>query len=289
MSIAAEQAVRTAEAPAFATFLNPWRMGRNLWRHRELIGQLAWRDVEGRYKATRLGLLWSVLTPLCTLVVYTFVFTIVFKARWRSDPHEGRGQFALTMFCGILLYNLFVEVVNRAPGMVVGNPNYVKKVVFPLEVFVPSALVGATVNMLIGYGVWLLGWCAIRQEWLHWTAALFPLAMLPVCLLALAIGWILASLGVFLRDVGHAVTIATQVLFFITPIFYSMDQVPYPYRRALELNPLAHAVEDVRRVLMWGELPAWDWWLVSIAVSAVLAVFGYAFFLKSKRAFADVV
>lgn len=281
--------IHTANPGPLWTLLNPVAMIRNLWRRRDLIAQMARRDIEGRYKATRLGLLWSILTPLCMLAIYTFVFTTVLKVRWRNDPAEARGLFALTMFSGMLLYNLFSEVVNRAPTMIAGSPNYVKKVVFPLEIFIPSAVISALVNMLIGYGVWLAGWFAVRQEWLPWTVVFFPAAVVPVCILAAGLGWFLASLGVFVRDLSHIVLLATQILFFITPIFYGIEQVPYPYRRALELNPLAHSVEDVRRVLMWGEVPHWGWWSAAVAASSVLAVLGYGFFMKSRRAFADVL
>lgn len=281
--------VRTSQGPSLVAFLNPFAAVANLWRHRDLIWQLAKLDIVGRYKAARLGLLWSILTPLFLLAVYTFAFAVVFKARWGDNPNESRAEFALTMFCGLLLYNLFAEVVLRAPGMVVGYPNYVKKVVFPLEVFIVSGLLSALVNMLIGYGVWFTGWTLLNRALPHATIALFPLILLPVCLASAGVAWFLASVGVFVRDVGHAVGIAIQVLFFATPIFYSIDRVPEPYRAILQLNPLAHALEDARRILMWGETPNWMWWGVTVAASGALALFGYAFFMKSKRAFADVI
>lgn len=281
--------LHTAAPVPLLGLLNPAAMLRNLWRHRDLMWQLARRDVAGRYKAAGLGFLWAILTPLCLLTIYTFVFTVVFKARWRADASEGKGLFALTMFSGLLLYNLFLEVVNRAPGLIVGNPNYVKKVVFPLEIFVVSSLLSAAFTMLVGYGVWLLGFLIVLDAWPPWTICLFPLVVLPVAVLSTGLGWILASLGVFIRDVGHAVVLVTQILFFATPIFYSIEQVPEPWRQILKLNPLAQSVEDVRRVLMWGEMPHWGTWLVTLLAASIVAVIGYAFFNKSKRAFADVL
>lgn len=281
--------LHTAAPVPLLGLLNPAAMLRNLWRHRDLMWQLARRDVAGRYKAAGLGFLWAILTPLCLLTIYTFVFTVVFKARWRADASEGKGLFALTMFSGLLLYNLFLEVVNRAPGLIVGNPNYVKKVVFPLEIFVVSSLLSAAFTMLVGYGVWLLGFLIVLDAWPPGTICLFPLVVLPVAVLSTGLGWILASLGVFIRDVGHAVLLVTQILFFATPIFYSIEQVPEPWRHILKLNPLAQSVEDVRRVLMWGEMPHWGTWFVTLLASSVVAVVGYAFFNKSKRAFADVL
>jgi lipopolysaccharide transport system permease protein len=289
-----EQAVRTSEVKPLRVFLNPIAMLRGLLAQRELIWQLAKRDIEGRYRAARLGLLWAVLTPLCLLGIYTFVFAVVFRFRWTDNPNETRGQFALTMFCGMLLYGLFAEVANRAPQMVIANPNYVKKVIFPLEVFVVSGLLSALINMLIGYSVWLVGWLLIENRMPPWTLIWMPVVLLPVCLTTAGVSWFLASIGVFIRDVGHAVVLATQILFFATPIFYSIERVPQPYRRVLEINPLTHAVEDIRRIMMWdGSGPAphpqWSWWLGTMAASTILALLGYAFFMKSKRAFADII
>ncbi len=264
-------------------------MFRNLWGHRYLALQLARRDVAGRYRATQLGLLWSILTPLILLGIYTFVFAVVFKARWDvRNQNESRGEFALTMFCGMLLFNLFAEVVNRSPGMIVGVPNYVKKVVFPLEVFVVSGLLSSLFNLLVGLVVWGVG-MALILGLPPWTVLWLPVVLVPVCLMTAGLSWVLASLGVFVRDVGHAVVLATQVLFFTTPVFYRLEAVPPAYQRLLMLNPLTHAVEDARRVLMWSMPPDWKWWFPSLGVSALLAVLGYALFMKSKRAFADVI
>jgi len=284
-----DQIVHTGKVQPIRKFLSPFLMVRDLWRHRELTWNMAKREIVGRYRTAHLGLLWSILTPLALLVTYTFVFTVIFKARWQQDVPESRGQFALTMFCGMLLYNFFAEVVNKAPDIVVTNPNYVKRVVFPLEIFIISGLISALFNMMIGYGVWLIGWFSVQQTALHWTALWLPVVIIPACLTTAGLAWLLASLGVFVRDVGHAVVIITQILFFATPIFYRIEVIPYPYRTILELNPLAHAIEDVRRVLMWNQQPRWDWWCASLVVSFALALLGYAFFMKSKRAFADVV
>lgn len=283
-----EAIVRTARGAGILPLLNPWAMLRNLWTHRELIVAFARREIQGRYRAAQLGLVWSILTPLILLVIYTFVFSVVFNARWGEQASESKGVFALTMFCGLLLFNLFSEVVNRAPGLIVNNVNYVKKVVFPLETFVPSVLLGGLFNLLVGLGVWLIG-RALIVGWPPWTMVLLPAVLLPVCLTTAGLAWVLASLGVFIRDVGHAVGLLVQVLFFTTPIFYSLDRVPRPYRGVLEINPLTHAVEDARRVLMWGGLPEWRSWLLLTGASAGLALLGYAFFMKSKRAFADVI
>ena len=281
--------LRTPTAPPFRAFLDPLRAVRNLWSHSDLAWQLAQREIASRYRAARLGLLWSVLTPLALLAIYTFVFSVVMRIRWGDDPDESRGEFALAMFCGLLVYNVFSEVMVRAPGLIVGSPNYVKKLVFPLEVFVVSILVSALINMLISLGVWFVGWMLIMRTWPNLTSLWVPLAMIPVCLTSLGLGWLVASLGVFIRDMGHAVLLFVQMLFFMTPIFYKTERVPESFRFILYINPLTHSIEDVRNALMWGKPPEWIWLGAATLGSLLLAQFGYAFFMKSKRAFADVV
>lgn len=281
--------VRSSAAVPLAAYLNPLAMLANLSRHSYLTWQLARRELHARYRGTHLGLLWAVLTPLLMLAIYTFIFAIIFKTRWNAAAEETRGEFALTLFCGLLLYNVFAEVVNRSSGMIVSVPNYVKKLVFPVEIFVVAGLLSAVINMLLSLGVWLLGWLLLKWTLPHATLVYVPLVVLPVALTALGIGWTLASLGVFVRDVGHAVGIAVQMLFFLTPIFYQLEAVPQPYRALVALNPLAHAVEDMRRVMMFGQPPMWLGWSLALAGSMLLALGGYAFFMKSKRAFADVL
>lgn len=281
--------VRSPAVPPLTSFLNPVTAVTTLWMHRDLTWQLSAREVAARYRATNLGWLWSILTPLVQLAVYTFLFSIVFKQRWGTNPNETKGEYALTIFCGMLIYNVFAEVVNRAPGLIVSCPNYVKKLIFPLEVFPVMALLSALVNLLISFGVWLVGWLLIMQTWPHATMFWLPAILLPTCLLTLGIAWFVAALGVFLRDVGPIVALVVQMLFFATPIFYRTDAVPYPLRTLIELNPLTQCIEDARRVLMEGVPPNLPWLGLSLLAALLVAQAGYAFFAKSKRAFADVL
>ena len=278
-----------ADRRPLRSFLNPLKMVRGLWSHRGLILQLTHRDIVGRYRAAKLGLLWSVLTPLALLAIYTFVFSVVFKARWGEDPAEGHGEFALYLFCGMLVFMLFSEVVSRAPTMVVANASYVKKIVFPLETLIVSGLLTALFNMLIGYGVWLAFWLLVKRTLPPPTAFFLPVVIFPVCLAAVGVSWLVASLGVFVRDVGHAVTLIVQALFFATPVFYKIERVPEAFQLVMRLNPLSHALEDARRVMIDGVPPAWSGWCTALGASACVAILGYAFFMKSKRAFADVL
>lgn len=293
--------VRSGAGAPLSSLLNPLALIENLLRRRQLILQWARRDIAARYRNSWLGLFWSVLTPLLLLTIYTFIFAVVLRARWGDDANESRGLFALTLYCGMLVFNVFSDVVNRAPHLIVDHANYVKKVVFPLEIFPVATLATALFNLAIGLCVWLVGWLAIVQSVPPVSALLLPVVMLPVALLALGLGWFLAAIGVFVRDVGHVVALVTQVLFFVTPIFYRVERIDDPRFRALmSLNPLTHAVEDARRVLLGdvyasligrpaGLEPQWGAWACLLAVAALAALLGYAFFLKSKRAFSDVL
>jgi len=285
-----EPIVHSGESQPLRALFNPLSALRNLWRHRELTLQIARRDVAGRYRASALGLLWSVINPLALLAIYTFVFAVVFKARWNVEGDESPWKFALYMFSGMLVFNLFAELVNRSPSLIADNANYVKKVVFPLEVFVVAALLSSLFSLCVGLGVWVAGWIAVMHAPPPLSVLWFPLVLVPVALVSLGAAWFLAALGVFVRDVGHAVALFTQMLFFATPIFYPIERVPEKFRFVLQLNPLSHAVEGARQLLTGQRsTPDFSVLLVSSAVGAVIALGGYAFFMKARRAFSDVL
>jgi lipopolysaccharide transport system permease protein len=286
-----EMASRSAAGIRVLPLLNPLALARNLWSHRELALRLARRDIIGRYRSSWLGVLWAVVTPLAMLGIYTFVFAFVFTSRWNLDEavEEPKTVFAITMFCGMLVFNVFAEVVSRAPSLVADNPNYVKKVVFPLETLVVSSVLTALFTFAIGLGVWLAAWLLVQQTAPSATLLLLPVVLLPACLLALGCGWLLASLGVFFRDIGHVIALLMQILFFATPIFYPIGRLPAQFQPVMRLNPLSPIVENARRVMMHGLPPDWGGWAAGTLVAACVAVLGFAFFMKSKRAFGDVL
>lgn len=278
---------------SFAHHLDPVGMARTLWRHRELTWQFAARRVRGRYKGQVLGVAWSVLDPLVTLAIYTFVFGVIFGARRMVSGAEAPipiGEFALRLYAGILVFNLFRETVGSAPTLVVSQPNLVKKVVYPLETLPVSQLLAAGFSLAVGLVVWLAGFAALDPQRVpDARILLLPVVVLPIALLALGLSWILASLGVFLRDLRNPVQSVLHMLFFLTPIFYRLEDVPEPYRSVIAINPLAQLVESARAVMMGTGWPAWGPWAGSLALGAALCLLGYAFFAKSRRAFADVI
>lgn len=267
---------------------HPLTAARQLWSHRRLVRQFVRREVQARYRGSVLGLLWTFLHPLLLLAIYTFVFGLVFRVRWPQFATGRLSDFALVLFCGLLVLNLFAECLTRAPGLVLSQPGFVKKVVFPLEVLPVVALGSALFNAVVGLLVLLLSNLGLNGR-LPWTVLLVPLVLLPVILLTLGLTWTLASLGVFLRDLPHIVGLMLQVLTFLTPIFYPVEALPEWARPVILANPLTPAVDDLRRVALWGRLPDWPRLAVSLAAGAAMAAAGYAWFARTRRAFADVL
>ncbi len=278
---------RPVRQPIIA-LLNPVDLATRLWGHRDLILQFTWRDIEGRYKGSLIGVAWAVLQPLALLLIYTFVFGVVFELRWSSGQPERLRGVALVIFCSLTAFNLFGEGVSRAPGLIVAVPHYVKKVVFPLEILPVTAVGASMFHAAIGLCLLLVGNLILKGQ-LHPTALLLPVVALPVVFLSLGLSWWLASLGVFVRDVGQAVGLAVHALLFLTPVLYPIQSLPANLIDVMRLNPLAMAVEDFRRTLLWGQAP--DWWQLaaSVPLSLLVMLLGYAWFMRTKKAFADVI
>ena len=245
------------------------------------------REVVGRYRGSVLGVLWSFFNPLLLLCVYTFVFSLVFRTKWgeRAGSHA---EFAIMLFAGLIVYSMFAECVNRAPTLILNNVNYVKKVVFPLESLAWVTLGSTIFHSLVSVLVLLL-MCLSVYSTLPWTVVLFPLVIAPLLLVIMGFSWFLASLGVFLRDVGQLVVIFTTVLLFMSPIFYPATALPESVRSYILLNPLTFAIEQTRAVLIRGELPSWLGLASYLSLSIVVAWLGLLWFLKTRHGFADVI
>lgn len=266
---------------------NPREMIAALWRNRELIKASTKREVLGRYRGSVMGILWSFFNPLFMLAVYTFVFSVVFQARWGAGS-ESKTEFALLLFAGLMMFNLFAECINRAPSLILSNTNYVKKVVFPLEILPAVTLLSALFHGLISLGVWLLAYLVFFGL-PHATALYLPLIVLPFVLFILGLSWALASLGVFLRDVSQFIGVLTTTLMFLSPIFYPATALPEDYRHLLYLNPLTPVIEQIRDVLFWGKTPDFALLAVYWLATASIAWLGFAWFQKTRKGFADVL
>lgn len=264
---------------------------RSLWRNRLLVRQMTKREVVGRYQGSFLGIGWSFLNPLLMLSVYTFVFSVVFKARWGVAPEggeEGNFMFAIVLFVGMIVHALFAEILNRAPGLIISNVNYVKKVIFPLELL-PVVVTGAALfHTLVSLMVWLLAY-GIFVGVPHWQLLLLPVVLLPLVMLALGMAWFLASLGVFLRDVGQTVAIVTTVMMFLAPVFFPVSSLPEEFQPLIMANPLTFIIEQARNVLVRGRLPDFSGLSVYFAVAFAVMWTGFAWFQKTRKGFSDVL
>lgn len=259
-----------------------------MWKHRHLAAQLVKRDVVGRYRGSILGLIWSFLHPLFMLLVYLFVFGVVFQIKWGIDPQTGGKEFGVILFSGLILHALLAESLVRSPGIIISNTQFVKKVVFPLEVFPVMIVSTAFFHFCIGF-LLLSIFNTLAHETVHGTMLLAPVVVLPLVFLALGLSWFLSSIGVFVRDVGQITGILATVLLFLCPIFYPLEAVPEHLRWLLYFNPLTLIVDQFRAVVIFGRMPDWPALLAYYAISLVFMRLGYLWFLRTRRAFADVL
>jgi lipopolysaccharide transport system permease protein len=266
---------------------NPLAVYYSLMSERALVMQFIKREVVGRYKGSFLGLFWSFITPLVMLAIYTFVFGFIFKSRWRAASSD-HAEFAIVMFVGILAHGLMAECLNRAPTLIVGNPNYVKKVVFPLQALGWIAVGTALFHMLIASCI-LLAAVLVWQGHLPLTAVLAPIVLLPFLLLTVGLVWFLSSLGVFVRDLGQVMGIVTSALIFLAPVFYSVTSVPKGFQTVIMFNPLTFVIEQLRGVIIWGHGVDWAGWCVYSLIAYLIAWGGLIWFEKTRKGFADVL
>lgn len=264
--------------------LSPYRA---LKRHFNLIVQLARREVADRYRGSFIGLFWSFVNPLLMLFIYTFVFGVIFKARWNAQSGS-HFEFALILFAGLNINSLFAECANSAPTLIISNSNFVKKVVFPLEILSWSAVGAALFHLLIST-IALLVIALFVNGHIPWTVVFFPIIVATFLPFVAGTVWLLASLGVFLRDLKQAIGIITTALMFLAPILYPKELVPVDYRRLLYLNPLTVVVEASQNVLIWGKPPVWSHLVIYALASCLFAWGAFVWFQRTRKGFADVL
>jgi len=256
------------------------------WKYSNLLFQMIWREVVGRYRDSIIGLMWSFLHPLLMLAVYAFVFGVVLPARWPSA--DTPGDFALNLFAGLVVYGLFSECVNRAPSLVLNNVNYVKKVVFPLYLLPISVLVSALFHALVSLFILLLFFIFLHGM-PYLTVLWVPLIWLPFILFTIGLSWVLASLGVYLRDIGQVVGVTTTALLFLSPVFYPASALPEALQAWIYLNPLALVIEQTRAAILLGISPDLLAWAIYMGGGITTAWLGYMWFIKTCKGFSDVL
>ncbi len=258
-----------------------------LARHKSLIWELSKREVLGRYRGASFGLAWSVISPFLMLGVYAFAFGGVLKSRW---PHEAGGDhpYAVILFVGLIVHGFFAECITRAPTLIVGNPNFVKRVVFPLDVLpwpmVLSALFHALVNTVV-LALLMLG----VEHQLHATFILMPLIFVPLMLLTVGIAWFLASFGVFFRDISQIMPVVATALLFLSSAIVPVSILPPKLQTLFHLNPLTFFIDQARTVALIGNMPDWVALALASAGGLLVAWLGHAWFMATQRGFADVL
>ena len=257
--------------------------------HRQLIWQFVRREVLGRYRGSVLGVGWSFITPLLMLGVYTFVFVGVFKARWPGAEQAGGLEFSIQIFTGLMIFNLFAEVANRAPRLILEQPNLVKKVVFPLEVLPWVSVISGLFHLLLSAFVLVLVVGAMREGGLSMTAIALPLVLIPFIVFLLGLCWLLSALGVFVRDVGQVMGFVVNLALFLSPVFYSLKSLAPGMRNVMQFNPLTQVIENTRAVLLQGVWPQWDLWALYLVAASLFAAFSAYFFQVTRKGFADVL
>lgn len=260
----------------------------SLLQHRRLVGRLVGRELESRFKGSLLGAAWFVLLPLILLLVYTFVFGVVFKTRWPQQIEGSGAVVSLYLFSGMLIFAIFSESVSRSPTLITENAAYVKKVVFPLEILpwivLLSSILTFAISMIVFFALYffLAGPPPV-------TALLLPIILFPYALITIGISWFLASISVFIRDMRHAIGLIVTIIMFSGPVFYPISAISEQYRWMMYLNPISLPLEMSKEVLFVGIVPALWPWLAYSAISIIVASLGYSWFMKTKKAFADVI
>jgi lipopolysaccharide transport system permease protein len=279
---------RARRASDPATLL-PFSFLQSGWKHRRLILRLTRGRIDARYRGSLLGGLWVAILPLLMLGVYTFVFSVVLRARWSgAGAHAGEAHFALVLFSGLILFSIFAECINEAPGLMQASQNYIKQVMFPSEVLAWVSLGAALWRFVVSLVLLLVFYVAVIGAPPLASLTLL-LDLVPVILLTLGGVWLLASLGVFLRDLAQFVSVITAALLFLSPIFYPASRVPAAFQPYLYLNPFCPILEGSRRALFEAQLPDWGPLALVTGIAWLTAWMGYAWFMRTKSSFADVL
>lgn len=252
-----------------------------------LLWQLTRRDIASRYRGSSLGLLWTILSPLILLAIYTFVFSVVFQARW-GQSSENKAFFALNLFAGMILHGLLTETMSRSCSIILQHSNYVKRVVFPLQLLPLTALLSAffhaTTSLLI-----LVVACVLVQTPLHWQLLGLPVVILPLLLYTAGLSWLLAALGTFIRDLGQIMPMISTIMLFTAPVFYPISALPERFQSWLTLNPLTTPIEMLRALLFDQQWPDPVIYMQSLLVACGMLLAGRLLFNRLRSGFADAI
>jgi homopolymeric O-antigen transport system permease protein len=265
---------------------NIWQPLRELPRRAELIFSLAKRDLLTRYKGSVLGLVWALVTPVVMIAIFTFIFAGIFGARFGAS--NSHWDYALYLFCGLVPWTMFQETLQQAATTIVSHANLVKRVVFPLETLPVAQAFSALGNQLFATVGLLLAIIVIQHQ-LPITTLWLPLVLIPQLLLTIGAAWLIASLGVFLRDIVQGVSLVLMAWMYLTPIIYPESIVPERFRRFINLNPFTPLVRSYRRIFLEGLPPDWSGLGYFTLIALIVFIFGYWWFARTRKNFADVI
>jgi lipopolysaccharide transport system permease protein len=259
----------------------------DLWTHRELLWQFTLRNVELRHKGSHLGLIWSFLNPLLMLGLYVLVFGYIFGGSFGVLPNETRVDYALGIFLGLTLFHFVSEVLGLAPGIIVGNPNFVKKVVFPLEILPAANVVGALFHMMISL-VLVVSSMLVLGTGITPGILWLPVIILPLILLTLGVAWFISALGVFFRDISQVVQFVSMALLWASAVFFSAQKYPEAWIY-LRFNPVLLAIDLARDAVLWNRPLHLNHLAYLYATGLTACLLGHLAFRRMKPAFADVL
>jgi lipopolysaccharide transport system permease protein len=257
-----------------------------IWDHRNLIAMMVRRDSFGKYKGSLLGILWPMINPIGHLILYTFLFCVILKVKLGGDGSTS--NFALYLMAGLLPWGAFSEALSRSSVCILEHPNYVKRVIFPLQVLPVITVLSTLVTEAMAFLILVAG-VALYSHHVHLTLLFLPLVCVSQLLLTTGICWFLAALGVYIRDIRHMMALALAAWMYATPIVYPATSLPQNFKFLLWLNPMAGIVLDYRRVVLQGLPPDWNHYFSYTLVGVVAFFIGFKFFQKTKKSFADVM
>lgn len=258
-----------------------------LYKNSYLLKQLVKKDIQQRYQGSVLGMLWSFLVPILMLIIYTFVFSEVFQAKWDIDTSD-KYQFALVLFCGLSAFNMVGEVMNRSTGLIAANTNYVKKVIFPLEMLPVVVTFSALFNCVISFLILIAAKLVLYQN-VSITLYMIFLAMIPLIIMSVGLSLFISAISVYLKDVGNFISVLVAVLMYMSPVFFPLSAVPESFRGICEANPMTYIIENFRNVVLYGKSLDWQFFGISCAVALGIYLLGKVVFMRAKEGFADVL
>ncbi|HUC93638.1 MAG TPA: ABC transporter permease, partial [Paenibacillus sp.] len=267
-------------------FFNPIYFFKHFWQHQNLIRQFTIREIQLKYRGSFLGIIWSFLNPILMLAVYSFVFSVIFEGKWRLSSNN-QFEFSIILFSGLILFGIFTECLNKSPSVVSANVNYVKKVVFPLEILPLVNLITSLAHAMISMVILLIA-INLFLDFSSWQVVLSVFSLIPMLMLTLGFSFLISALGVYIKDIAYTVVVFTNILVYLTPVFYPISAVPQFMRDIMYFNPLTMIVENFRNVIIWSNQPSWSGIIIVMIISYTIMVLGLIIFKKLESGFSDI-